>query len=491
MERREAACRSYYAFPPPSPAVSLPPLETLVDGFGSLSLSSPAGDPTPGYDAASSLYSLGYCRGSHDMPTRYLDLLSEDGHGLGTSLASDVPTSLRKGVNPVASAWSPREVRRSNDLFCVDRGDGYLGGFSGYPRGFLRRNLYVGRYAGIDTSPCCSLPLLSRTSIRDLRGVIGSIAKSRTGHKVLREQMKDMNAEDAEIVFCDLFQDLGELIVDPFASHVIQELVDVCNDEQRVRILSSVTRNPQLIRICQDQYGAPVIKKLLEILTPDWQKQEFLWAIRPGAVQLAKNTNGHHLILHILKVFPAYCNQVLLDRLNDKFYEIATDQHGCHVVIKHIQNVKGDRFDHMVAETVARAFTLSEHCYGNYVVQALLNAEMPPQLLHDLQHQFTGSYFALSRDKYGSNVVERCLSRAEDRDFMHIICELLDDFLLLLTDEYANYVAQKMTARSKALCMPVYGILVDRIRSCRPLIESSIYGRKALERLKKNNDIHI
>ncbi|KAI4375050.1 hypothetical protein MLD38_012965 [Melastoma candidum] len=388
-----------------------------------------------------------------------------------------------------------RQLAWHDDVFGA-LGSAYLSGLLvDSPRETVTGSLNARRPTRMDMSLSGSSVMLRlrNASFHDLRGHMRNLAKSPTGHRILLEKMVAMSTEEVEIVLRDLVQDIGELMVDPFASTVIQKLVDVCCNLKRAGILATVSGDSQhLIRICLDEYGSKIIRNLLKGLTLTWAKLEFLSAISPHILQLSKNGNGHQVIEELLKVLPAECNKLLSAPLARNFFDIATDQHGCRVLSEHIKTVKGAMGDLVVAATVAYASTLAQHHYGNYIIQDLLTQQLCGRILADIHRQFQGYYSSLSRNKFASHVVEKCFLSFRDVEFTQIAVELMDDdFPLLLSDEYANYVVQMMTVRSKALGLRIYSILVDKIRASRPLVESSIYGRKALDNLSNKHKIKV
>lgn len=78
------------------------------------------------------------------------------------------------------------------------------------------------------------------------------------------------------------------------------------------------------------------------------------------------------------------------------------------------------------------------------MVQSLIDT-MGPGIIQDILTWLRGKYVSLSMNKYGSNVVEKCLkeSNSELCNSM-IISELINSphFLDFLQDPYGNYVAQ-------------------------------------------------
>ena len=67
-----------------------------------------------------------------------------------------------------------------------------------------------------------------------------------------------------------------------------------------------------------------------------------------------------------------------------------------------------------------------------------------PSATSNLISQFEGNYVHLSKQKFGSHVVEKCLMVFNDECRSRLIHELLSvpQFEQLLQDPYANYVVQ-------------------------------------------------
>lgn len=79
----------------------------------------------------------------------------------------------------------------------------------------------------------------------------------------------------------------------------------------------------------------------------------------------------------------------------------------------------------------------------NYVVQFILELKNP-YATSNLTCQFEGNYVNLSRQKFSSHVVEKCLVVCNNEARLKIIHELLSAtyFEQLLQDPHANYVVQ-------------------------------------------------
>lgn len=88
--------------------------------------------------------------------------------------------------------------------------------------------------------------------------------------------------------------------------------------------------------------------------------------------------------------------------------------------------------------------------FRNYVVQYILGLRVA-QYTTDILRQLAGSFATLSMNKYGSNVVEKCLRESGEDQATQVINELVDsnDFLMVLQDPYGNYVAQSALSLAK------------------------------------------
>jgi hypothetical protein len=85
-------------------------------------------------------------------------------------------------------------------------------------------------------------------------------------------------------------------------------------------------------------------------------------------------------------------------------------------------------------------------------VQHILGLRMP-HVLADVVARLEGSFLALSMDKSGSHVVEKCMREFGEEHSTRIIQELIYSpsilFLNFLQDKFGNYVAQSALTISK------------------------------------------
>lgn len=142
--------------------------------------------------------------------------------------------------------------------------------------------------------------------------------------------------------------------------------------------------------------------------------------------------------------------------------EIALDKSGCCVLQQCVEHAVGEPRERLIAEITSNALLLSEHPYGNYVVQYILGLKLGAATTA-IMAQLSGSFVPLSMSKYGSNVVEKFLKdQPEDEQVDLIVMELIHshNFLRVLQDPYGNYVAQSAFRASKVISN-IYIMLIN------------------------------
>ncbi|KAM7266243.1 hypothetical protein ACFE04_004140 [Oxalis oulophora] len=371
------------------------------------------------------------------------------------------------------------------------------------PNGFFSRNQNLGDGSGINARK----PLLGRRfeesnfpSVNELRNCIVPVSKDHYLGKLLQNRMSTMSREEIDLIFSETVDFVGDLMLDPCGNFVVQKLLEVCTEEQRTKIIVVLTSvDFYLVRICLSTHGTRSVQKLLETLNTPKQISMLIRAISPGAVALAKDMNGHHVIQHCLKKFSHEDNKFLLNELVDKYLMIAMDKSGCCVLQHCMEFAQGELKQRLLTEIMLNAHLLSENPYGNYVVQHLFEIGMP-EIETALLNHLQGTFVALACNKYGSNVVEKCLESGE-HNCVKIIMELVNDpsFSMLLLDPFGNYVVQSALSVSKTetlfYCMFlnsltnqfcgqfrmqgsfVHNTLVNMVQKHAPIMRSNIYGK--------------
>uniref|UniRef100_A0A5B6YK23 PUM-HD domain-containing protein n=2 Tax=Davidia involucrata TaxID=16924 RepID=A0A5B6YK23_DAVIN len=323
------------------------------------------------------------------------------------------------------------------------------------------------------------LPLQKFNSIDELTGRIYLMAKDQHGCRFLQRKFTEGTQEDVEKIFHEIIVHIVELMTDPFGNYLVQKLLEVCDEDQRMQILHTITRNAgELVRISCDMHGTRAVQKVIETLKTPEQFSMVVSSLKPGIVTLIKNMNGNHVAQRCLQYLTLEYSEFLFEAATVTCLELATDRHGCCVLQKCLSHSDGEQRRRLICEITSNALILSQDPFGNYVVQYVFGIHVPWATV-DILDQLEGNYGDLSMQKYSSNVVEKCLKYAGEERRPCIIQELINNPRLdqIMQDPYGNYVIQAALNYSKGA---LHAALVEAIRPHVPVLRTSPYGKKVL-----------
>jgi hypothetical protein len=143
-----------------------------------------------------------------------------------------------------------------------------------------------------------------------------------------------------------------------------------------------------------------------------------------------------------------------------------------------------------VTEILGAAADLATNQYGNYVVQTILDRG-PDEDVAFLIRGFAGCFYRFSIHKFASNVIERCIRRASDRQRDSIFEEIVgteenwenDRILKMVGDQFGNYVIQRIIEfGTEEQQEAVYNVVYDNYQH---LLQQS-YSRHVINKLQKH-----
>ncbi|GLT93819.1 hypothetical protein SLE2022_115930 [Rubroshorea leprosula] len=324
-----------------------------------------------------------------------------------------------------------------------------------------------------------------RHSLAQFQSCIYSMAKDQNGCRFLQRMFEEgTSCLNVQIVFNGTIDHAVELMVDPFGNYLMQKLLQVCSEEQRMEIVVVVTREPsQLVRISLNTHGTRVIQKLIETLKFRQEISLVKSALKSGILDLIKDLNGNHVLQCCLQCFDDEDNKFIFDAAAKFCVDIATHRHGCCVLNRCIDFSTGQQRDKLITQISRNGLHLAQDPFGNYVVQYIMDQQISAACVI-LLSQFKGHYVQLSMQKFSSHVVEKCLKFLPESQ-SQIISELLSvpKFDQLLQDPFANYVIQSALAVAKG---NLRASLLEAIRS-HTLLRTSPYCKRIFSRkvLKK------
>ncbi|CAK7198909.1 hypothetical protein SEUCBS139899_001577 [Sporothrix eucalyptigena] len=314
----------------------------------------------------------------------------------------------------------------------------------------------------------------NNTPLEAVGGTIYELCKDQHGCRYLQKQLENRIPEQVHMIWLETNQHVVELMTDPFGNYLCQKLLEYCNDEERTVLIQNAAQD--MVRIALNQHGTRALQKMIEFISTEKQVQIIIEALRHRVVDLIQDLNGNHVIQKCLnKLTPANA-QFIFDAVGGACVEVGTHRHGCCVLQRCIDHASGDQKSWLISRITQEAVTLIQDPFGNYVVQYIIDLN-DHNYTEPLVAQLRGRICALSRHKFSSNVVEKCLRCSLDPSRDMIVEELLQpgEIDRLLRDSFANYVIQ--TALDYAT--PYMKVrLVDNIRPHLAQIRSTPYGRR-------------
>ncbi|KAG8709031.1 hypothetical protein FRC08_018580 [Ceratobasidium sp. 394] len=292
------------------------------------------------------------------------------------------------------------------------------------------------------------------TRLEDLVGEIPALCKGQHGCRYLQKKLEERVLEPRDINFHETFSFFAELMTDPFGNYLCQKLLEYSTDEQRNMICESVAHD--LVGISLNMHGLRAVQKMIDFLSTqrqanpssyDVQIHSIIMALSMHVVTLIKDLNGNHVAQKCLNRLIPEDNQFIYNAITAHCVEAATHRHGCSVLQRCI-----------------------DHASDSQRIQ-----------LRRCDQAVRWKFCALSVQKFGSNVIEKCIRVAEHNTRKMLIKELLNRNRLekLLRDSPGNYCTAldygEPTQRM---------LLVQGIRPILPLIRDTPYGKRIQSKLQ-------
>ncbi|RVW56049.1 putative pumilio-like 7, chloroplastic [Vitis vinifera] len=342
--------------------------------------------------------------------------------------------------------------------------------------------LYSRRICGSSQGRRSSSQLLlhpNYCSLAEAQGCIYSLAKDHNGCRFLQRMFDGATVEDVQLVFNETIKHVVELMMNPFGNYLMQKLLDVCNEDQRMQIVLALTEEPgELVRISLNAHGTRVVQKLVMTLKTRQQISLVVLALEPYFLDLTKDHHGNHVVQRCLEYLS--CEDIKFFFYDAAKYcvDIATHRHGCCVLQRCITRSTGKHGEKLVAEISANGLLLAQDDFGNYVIQYIIELKIPSAIA-SLMSQFEGNYVHLSMQKFSSHVVEKCLKHLEESR-PRIVHEFLSvpHFEQLMQDPFANYVIQSALEVTKG---PLHASLIEAVRP-HIILRTSPYCKKIFSR---------
>ncbi|KAI5796737.1 armadillo-type protein [Pyronema domesticum] len=319
----------------------------------------------------------------------------------------------------------------------------------------------------------------ANVKLESLVNEIYSLCKDQHGCRYLQKKLEEGNPQYVEMIFNETHAHVVELMTDPFGNYLCQKLLEHTNNEQRTVLVN--TAAPRLVEIALNQHGTRALQKMIDFLSCPEQIDTIVHALESKVVELIQDLNGNHVIQKCLNKLRPEDAQFIFDAVGEHCIPVGTHRHGCCVLQRCIDHASGNQKIQLIQKITAHSLQLVQDAFGNYVVQYILDLG-EPQLSEPVILQFCGMLCELAKQKFSSNVIEKCIRVAEPPTKKILIEELIASNRIdeLLRDCYANYVIQTSIDYADATTRTR---LADAIMPLLPTIRNFPYGRRIQSKL--------
>lgn len=306
-------------------------------------------------------------------------------------------------------------------------------------------------------------------------GRVFMLAKSQSGSRFIQEKLAEPQWQ--KLFFDELKTHVPELMMDSFGHYAIEALFQVCGEEERLALL--VAAASMLSTCACHRQGSFSVQAMMDSISSNAQIQVLCDALTSDIHRLCVNTSGHYVVLRFLQRFSYPWTQFVHDSIAMHTVHFATDHYGLRVLKAVIDAGPVAEMTEIFNQIVRTTPQLVENQYGNYIVQHVIDVA-PKQISDQIRSKMQGKFVGYSKQKFSSNVVEKCLRSSEKEWRELILKELLNCAGEVVSDKYGNYCMQTaLSLCDRAMCQNFIQRVVPHLGGLRENVKQK--WRKLME----------
>jgi len=241
---------------------------------------------------------------------------------------------------------------------------------------------------------------------------------------------------------------------------------------------------PQFFSLGCSPHGTRVVQKIIEVVSNNKELTNlFISIFQKHFINLMKDVNGNHIIIKFVFTFKEPVDNFIYEQINDHLIELCLDKHGCCVLQKCIEGASKKQRDFLINNIINNTNNFILDQYANYVVQYVVSLADQQVNKKFAQQIIKNDINYLSRQRFSSNVIEKCFDSSNKEVCNMIIEQLINPEIIksLLFDMYGNYVLQKAISLSSE---PHNNIFITTIASSLDSLKNySNFGSKLYTKL--------
>jgi hypothetical protein len=214
--------------------------------------------------------------------------------------------------------------------------------------------------------------ILDKSVIFSRNNILNSF-NSQKSTKILQKSLVDAPKEMIDNILDELSGNFRTIIKNKNGNYFCSDLLKFCNKEQKIKILKELSEN--ISKDCTDEFATHPIQNLIELALDEEEYKLLLVSFNDmdSVLMASLNKNGSYviqkLIVHIPERFRMEFNSIFV-----KFVCILSrDMYGVCAVKKFIGYTKNELIVKQILNSILTNFVnISANQYGNYLIQYLL-----------------------------------------------------------------------------------------------------------------------
>lgn len=209
------------------------------------------------------------------------------------------------------------------------------------------------------------------------------------------------------------------------------------------------------------------------------QQSSLIRELEGNVLKCVKDQNGNHVIQKAIERIPVEHIQFIINAFHGQVYNLATHPYGCRVIQRMFEHCTEDQAP-LMEELHRYTHNLVQDQYGNYVIQHVLERGKPEDRSQVI-NKIRGQVLQMSKHKFASNVVEKCVaygSQSDRRALIDEVCHAKADGVIplhvMMKDQFANYVVQKMLDIAEP---EQKEMLINRLKPHLGMLKKFTYGK--------------
>eukprot|EP01129_Flabellula_baltica_P005174 TRINITY_DN1847_c0_g4_i2.p1 TRINITY_DN1847_c0_g4~~TRINITY_DN1847_c0_g4_i2.p1 ORF type:complete len:540 (-),score=130.81 TRINITY_DN1847_c0_g4_i2:17-1636(-) len=309
-------------------------------------------------------------------------------------------------------------------------------------------------------------------------GKIYKMSKNQKGCRLLQGLIDEEGSDAMRIIFPEIIPKISPVMNDQFGNYLVQKMIFFSSEKQRIQMIKGVSKS--IVKTSNSLHGTRAIQTLIDEIETDREIIILSRSLQKHVIRLIKDINGNHVIQKFLRRFRPELNQFIYDSVMENCLEVAFHQHGCCVFQRCLDYATEKQKEDLISVIKENGRELVQNAFGNYVVQYILDYNIPGLPLHILK-TLDGEMYKMSKQKFSSNVIEKCLKKGDFKAIRKAINEFCSSdepekrkskkLFLLLGDSYGNYVIQTCLVESNKKSPEHFDMLCDMIKPLLPKLK--------------------